>query len=61
MARKNVEAIVPLLPMQQGFLWRSLAHDSDACGLTLRCALHGHIDLAKLEQAWQQVVNTHQA
>lgn len=55
---------MPLLPMQQGFLWRSLAHDSDACELTLHCTLHctlgGQINLGLLEQAWQLVVNSHQ-
>lgn len=62
MNKKNVEAIYPLTPMQQGLLFHSLhGGQPDPCLLQLRCALHGHLSVPAFERAWQQVMHRHGA
>lgn len=61
MDKANVESIVPLLPMQQSFLWHSLNTRSGSAVIQLRCTLTGIIDTARLQSAWDSVVSEHQA
>ena len=52
---------MPLLPMQQSFLWHSLQVESASSILQLRCTFHGNIDINQLQSAWTQVLQKHQA
>ncbi len=61
MKKENIEVIVPLLPMQQSFLWHSLQVESAYSVLQLRCTFHGNIDINQLQSAWTKVVQKHQA
>ena len=61
MKKEDVETIVPLLPMQQGFLWHSLKSGGNAGALHLRCTLEGDLDTTAFKQAWQAVIQQHQA
>lgn len=61
MKRENVEDIVALLPMQQGFLWHSLQADAASSLLQLRCTFRGDISLEHLGRAWGEVVRKHQS
>lgn len=62
MTKKNIEAILPLTALQQGFLWHSVASDADrSVGLIqMQCRLDGALAHDLFEQAWQQTVNQHQ-
>ena len=61
MKKENVEDIVALLPMQQGFLWHSLQVDAASSALQLRCTFRGNICLDLLKRAWGEVVQKHQS
>src|SRR6185369_15684148 len=55
---KNIEAIYPLSPMQQGMLYHTLyAPESGIYMQQVTCVLKGDLNVAAFEQAWQQVVN----
>ncbi|MCG8464506.1 MAG: condensation domain-containing protein, partial [Xanthomonadales bacterium] len=59
---KNIEAIYPLSPMQEGMLFHTLM--SDDTGIYLmqdRYQVQGHIEAEAYAQAWQKVVDTHPA
>ncbi|MGF2687336.1 amino acid adenylation domain-containing protein [Marinobacter sp. DUT-3] len=60
---KNIEAIYPLAPMQQGLLFHSLMHPGK--GMYLLQYRHvmemPDLDLTLFRQAWQQVVSRHEA
>ncbi|OKH43157.1 hypothetical protein NIES2101_31145 [Calothrix sp. HK-06] len=60
-ANKNVEAIYPLSPMQQGMLFHTLyAPNSGIYFEQLVCTLRGTLDIKAFQAAWQQVVERHQ-
>lgn len=61
MNRESIESIVPLLPVQQHFLWHSLSHEASTSLIQLRCTLSGHINLVLLENAWSATLAQHQA
>ncbi len=61
MNKENIESILPLLPMQQSFLWHSLNPRSGSGVIQLRCTLTGTINTDKLQAAWDKVVSQHQA
>ncbi|MBW2257068.1 MAG: non-ribosomal peptide synthetase, partial [Deltaproteobacteria bacterium] len=57
---KNVEDAFPLSPMQQGMLFHTVFAQSPGMYLEqVRATLEGELDLARLEAAWQQVVDRH--
>jgi len=57
---RNLEAIYPLSPMQQGMLFHSLyAPDSGQYFEQLHCRLHGSLEVELLHQAWQTVLARH--
>ncbi len=59
-AAKNIEAIYPLTPMQEGMLFHSLsALQPDAYHQQAVLALRGPLDVAALERAWQSVLARH--
>ncbi len=62
MDKKNIETILPLTPLQQGFLWHSLASaDRESAGLIqTQCRITGLIDRTLFSLAWQQTVAQHQ-
>ncbi|PSB59548.1 non-ribosomal peptide synthetase [Chamaesiphon polymorphus] len=57
---KNVAAIYPLTPMQQGMLFHTLyTAGSTLYFEQLCCTLQGELDEAKFAAAWQQVADRH--
>ncbi len=61
MDKQNIEAIYPLAPLQEAFLWHSLQASSRAGLLHVRCMLCGELNLSLLRQAWEFVVSRHPA
>src|SRR5919197_122337 len=60
MGTKNIEAIYPLSPTQQGMIFHSLsAPESGVYVEHLVLNLRGDLSTAAFEQAWQQVVDRH--
>ena len=60
MSHKQVEDIYPLSPMQQGMLFHSLyAPDSGVYIIEMSFEIHGKLDVADFEQAWQVVIDKH--
>jgi len=61
MNKEAIQAIIPLLPLQQGFLWNSLK-GGDASGvLQLCCTLQGSINIEIFRRAWIATLKQHQA
>ncbi|HYG10269.1 MAG TPA: condensation domain-containing protein, partial [Pyrinomonadaceae bacterium] len=59
-ARKQVEDIYALSPMQEGMLFQSLYEAGTGVYVTqVTCELRGELDIPIFEQSWQQVVNRH--
>jgi len=58
--KKDVEAIYPLSPTQQGMLFHTLLtpQAGEYCQQTT-FILHGHLDVPAYQRAWQEVVNRH--
>ena len=62
MDRRNIEAVYPLSPMQQGMLFHSLAEpDSGVYFEQLTCSLRGDLDVPAFVRAWERVVERHGA
>ncbi len=62
MVNKNIEAIYPLSPMQQGMLFHSLYEpEQDIYFERFRCTLKGALDVPAFKRAWQQVLERHPA
>ena len=60
MSRKDIEAILPLSPAQQGMLFESLAAPSSGLHVEqLTCRLSGTLDLFAFERAWRQLIARH--
>jgi amino acid adenylation domain-containing protein len=60
MSKRNVEAVYPLSPMQQGMLFHSLyAPESGVYFEQLTCTLRGDLDVSAFQRAWQRVVERH--
>jgi len=58
--RKNIEAIYPLSPTQQGMLFHSLYdRESGVYVEQLAATLRGDLDVSAFSQAWQRVVDRH--
>ncbi|HEU5132230.1 MAG TPA: condensation domain-containing protein, partial [Pyrinomonadaceae bacterium] len=58
--KKEIEAIYPLSPLQQGILFHSVYDNSPGMYVShLSCALSGEFDTAAFKQAWQRVVDRH--
>jgi hypothetical protein len=59
-ARKQIEAIYPLAPLQQGILFHTVYDNSSSMYVShLSCGLSGELDIAAFKQAWQRVVDRH--
>jgi len=57
MSRKNIEAIYPLSPMQQGILFHTIyAPGSGDYIIQLSCRCEGKLDVAAFKRAWAQVI-----
>src|SRR5690349_17701005 len=57
---RQIEAIYPLSPMQQGMLFHTIyAPQSGVYLQQLRCTLEGELDKSALRRAWQRVVDRH--
>lgn len=61
MDKKNIETIYALAPLQQMFLWHSLQTSARDGLIHMRCTVHGHLDSAVLQRAWESVVDQHPA
>jgi hypothetical protein len=60
MSTKNIEAIYPLSPLQQGMLFHSLcAPKSGVYFGQFHCTLQGDINVNAVKWAWQRVVDRH--
>ena len=60
MNKKNIEAIYPLVPMQQALLWHSLQPGQSNLGfLQMRSTLQGNLDIPLLKQGWERVMSRH--
>lgn len=56
-AKRNIEAVYPLSPMQQGMLFHSLyAPETGAYFEQFTCVLRGRLNRTAFEQAWQIIV-----
>lgn len=63
-ARSDIEAILPLTPMQTALLFATLAapgRADDPAFLQMMCTLRGILDEACFRAAWQHVINRHAA
>lgn len=57
---RRIEDIYPLSPIQQGLLFHTLyAPESQMYFEQWSCSLHGNLNLAALQEAWQEVINRH--
>ncbi|MFQ3633438.1 amino acid adenylation domain-containing protein [Roseiflexus sp.] len=57
---RNIEAIYPLSPIQQGLLFHSLyAPNSGVYVEQLVCTLHADVDVSAFSRAWERVVQRH--
>ena len=57
---KNIEAIYPLSPMQEGMLFHTLYEpESGVYFEQLSFTLHGNLDVSAFERAWAKVVERH--
>jgi thioesterase domain-containing protein/acyl carrier protein len=60
MSKKDVEAIYPLSPSQQGMLFETLSSPGSGIHVEqLIVTLHGDLNVRGFEQAWQRVVERH--
>ena len=60
MSQKNIEAIYPLSPMQEGMLFHTLSAPKSGGYFQQLCyTLHGAVDVSAFERAWQRVVDRH--
>ncbi|MBE8964963.1 TauD/TfdA family dioxygenase [Nostocales cyanobacterium LEGE 12452] len=60
MNKKDVEAIYPLSPAQQGMLFGTLSAPNSGIHIEqTSCILQGTLNVQAFEQAWQSVVNRH--
>ncbi|MCZ7667544.1 MAG: condensation domain-containing protein [Chloroflexi bacterium] len=60
--KKNIEAIYPLSPMQEGMLFHTLYEPQSALYFEqLSFLLQGTLDIALWQQAWQHVIDRHPA
>ncbi len=55
----NIEALYPLAPLQEAFLWNSLQTSAESGLLHMRGTLRGDLDLVLLKQAWYEVADRH--
>jgi hypothetical protein len=60
MSKRDIEAVYPLSPMQQGMLFHSLyAPESGVYFEQLTCTLRGDFDVSAFQRAWQRLVERH--
>ena len=59
MDKQNIETLYPLAPLQQAFLWHSLQTSTQAGLLHMRCTLHGEVNTARLQAAWEDIIRRH--
>lgn len=60
MAKNNIEDMYPLSPLQEGLLFHALyTPESGVYFQQLKFSLHGKLDVAAWQGAWEQVINRH--
>ncbi|MCC5648476.1 condensation domain-containing protein [Nostoc sp. XA013] len=60
MNKKNIEAIYPLSPTQQGMLFETLFAPNSGIHLEQSiCTLQGNVNVSAFEQAWQKIIARH--
>ena len=58
MAKRNIEAVYPLSPMQQGMLFHSLySPESGVYCELMTCSISGELNISAFEYSWQETVN----
>ena len=62
MSKRNIEAVYPLSPMQQGMLFHSVFDPGSRLYFEqIRCTLTGDLNVEAFKRAWQEVINRHPA
>src|SRR5690349_9479238 len=60
MDRVEIEDIYPLTPLQQGLLFHALYDpESQVYFGQMSCTLHGDLNVAAFQRAWQRVIDWH--
>jgi len=60
MNKRNIEAVYPLSPMQQGILFHSIyAPETGVYFEQMTCTLEGELHVPAFEKAWQKMVDRH--
>ncbi len=57
--KQKVEAIYPLNTMQEGILLHHLMAEDDQGFLNVQCVIEGDLDLNRLKQSWEHVIQRH--
>jgi len=58
--KKNIEAVYPLSPMQEGMLFHSLLNPEEGYYFErFSCTFHGNLDAKAFVDAWEEIVNRH--
>ncbi|MGB7922080.1 MAG: condensation domain-containing protein, partial [Pyrinomonadaceae bacterium] len=59
---KNIEAIYPLMPAQQGMLFETLSDTSSGVFIEqFVCPIRGDLDIGTFERAWHEIIHQHAA
>ena len=61
MSARNIEAIYPLSPLQQGMLFHTLCAPAEAAVYfgQFHCTLQGDVNVDAIKWAWQRAVDQH--
>jgi len=59
-SKKNIEAVYPLSPMQEGMLFHSLLNPDEGYYFErFSCTFHGKLDTKAFVDAWKELINRH--
>lgn len=59
---ENVKVVYPVFPLQRSFIHASVLHDNKQYGVSqLTFELSGNIDIPRVKDAWQKIINNYEA